>query len=145
MAFLLRWTAFDVGEDIVAFYQMLLKNGDYVRSFCNVKFFPNLHIENDYFHDFLIFGFDDDTGMFDIRAYQDYHLKDAKVSYEASGSGSFSGRESIVDYFIAIIKNTSNKQMRRTNAGSPEKKRRREPFGWHQRAGPSYGFSNREG
>ncbi len=99
------YTAFDVGEDIVAFYRMLLKNGYYVRSFCNVKFFSSLHIENDYFHDFLIFGFDDDTSTFDVRAYQDYHLKDVKVSYDEMIQGHLTAdRSQSVNQFITTYR-----------------------------------------
>lgn len=99
------YTAFNVGEDIVAFYRILIKNGYYVRSFCNVKFFSNLHIENDYFHDFLIFGFNDDTGMFDVRAYQDFYLKDVKVRYDEMQNGHLTAdRSQGVNQFITTYR-----------------------------------------
>lgn len=99
------YRAFDVGEDIVVFYRMLLKNGYYVRTFCNVNFFSELHIKNNFFHDFLIFGFDDNMGMFDVRAYQNYHLKDVKVSYNEMLQGHISAdRSQSANQFITTYR-----------------------------------------
>ena len=78
---------FDLGEDIVSFYRLLLKNGYYIRAFCNVNFFSALHLEHDFFHDFLIFGFDDDAGSFDVRAYRDGYLSDFPVSFDEMTQG----------------------------------------------------------
>ena len=81
------YTSFHVGEDIAQFYRILLKNGYYIRTFCNVKFLTPLHIQTDFFHDFMIFGFDDTTGLFDIRTYVDGHLRDVQVSFEEMNQG----------------------------------------------------------
>lgn len=81
------YTSFHLGEDIAQFYRMLLKNGYYIRTFCNLKYLTALHMQNDFFHDFMIFGFDDTTGLFDIRTYVDRHLRDIQVGFEEINQG----------------------------------------------------------
>ncbi len=77
----------DLGGDYAAFYRLLVKNGYYVRTFCNVRYLSALNINYDFFHDFMIFGFDDDKGIFDIRAYKDGKLQDVCVSYDEINNG----------------------------------------------------------
>lgn len=81
------FTRFDLGEDAPAFYRLLLKNGYYIRTFCNIKYFSALQTEYDFVHDFLLFGFDDNAGTFDVRAYQDGYLKDFQVSFDEMNQG----------------------------------------------------------
>lgn len=72
----------ELTDSYVEFYRLFLKKGYYIRTFCDCARIRALEFSHTFWHDLMLFGFDDSKREFWIKAYVQGELTNLPVSYE---------------------------------------------------------------
>jgi len=70
------------GRSIVDIYKNFLNNGHYIYDFVDKCYIKCLDIRNNFIHDLLIYGYDDEKNIFNVFVYNGLKLAEIEIPYE---------------------------------------------------------------
>lgn len=73
---------FYLSQSIVDFFRMMLKESYYIYTFCDHYYIASLTTGIHWYHDVLVYGYDDQKGVFYLRTYVNGRLKNMLATYE---------------------------------------------------------------